>query len=1036
MKKSLLLCTVSGVLLYSYSNLSYALNATTTPPSTGNYTPGSSKAQPASTITTPTGKDNPTSSFSSKENPPTTVPSKSSPLEKPASSMKQTSGNSTSKQGSSDAPKPEAKSPSKEIVATDEVAASGTPRTLTQTSGDSATTLKAQTTANVQSTPIKPQSTGNDVTRSTTKGPQEPTTTDISSPAGETLQLAQVGTKPTETGTGAKSRRRQGAEESPSTKPSTKENSPNFPVSSTQSEPKKPATGVPPTLVKQVTEQPVAVKPVLEKKVPEQPIAAQPEKPMQIEEVQSGIRAVNGETVALHNAKIYDRNLAVIAEGKNSVIKIVEGTVTANFIALAASDGGAVYATGVAVTTVSAGLVNTNATINLKDSTVHVTGDYAASGIIFLSNPYIPRERYTRSAEKKANADNAIQEQNLANQVNLNNTKLFVKNGVGISIYGADMSAEISLKNSEIHADVLLKNTKEKGNSAHPFTLTADHSFLEGRVRTLAENKTVFDLKNHTKWFLKEDKNVLDDDKNQSNYKQFGVNEKSYSNLSRLSITDSSVVFDKPIAGYYQTLFVGPKSQQGGETSNKPVAYSATGTAEIHLNTKWSSHSPVREQETDRVVIDGDVSGSTIVHINLLEKDQKITDSSSIWGEHMASLPSETHGISVIQVSGKANENSFKLAGEYITMGGLPYKYVLTAYAPGASHANQNLFGKNDNNFWDYRLQNAYIDKDKKIRALLPQVANYLVTPSALFSAEFSDVNNQNALLDNMRATVFGAENNKKKGIFFSSYGEKVTLFSNRDPLHYGYGADVNYTALQGGVVLATLESKDISTHFGLVGTYGKLAFTPKDMEDSEKTALDKWSLTAYSGIQHSSGLYVNTLLSYGKLKGNITTALVGNAAKLDGTEMLSASATVGQKLATSSKRLMFEPQAQLVYQNLLFNVFSDANNLEVDMGNPRQWLVRLGGRLTQTLTTTEEKNAISLYGKLNVLKAFGDGGTIKIADTFYLDPTGSSIEGGIGVNAYLSQNIAFHGDISYKQKLQKAGVSGTNFSGGIRYHF
>ncbi|MCX5511560.1 autotransporter outer membrane beta-barrel domain-containing protein, partial [Pseudomonas sp. BJa3] len=72
----------------------------------------------------------------------------------------------------------------------------------------------------------------------------------------------------------------------------------------------------------------------------------------------------------------------------------------------------------------------------------------------------------------------------------------------------------------------------------------------------------------------------------------------------------------------------------------------------------------------------------------------------------------------------------------------------------------------------------------------------------------------------------------------------------------------------------------------------------------------------------------------------------------------------------------------------------------------------------------------------LNILKAFGENETIKIADTFYLDPTGSSIEGGIGVNASLSENIVLHGDISYRQKLQKAGVFGTSFSGGVRYHF
>ncbi|WP_208431945.1 autotransporter outer membrane beta-barrel domain-containing protein, partial [Bartonella bovis] len=221
---------------------------------------------------------------------------------------------------------------------------------------------------------------------------------------------------------------------------------------------------------------------------------------------------------------------------------------------------------------------------------------------------------------------------------------------------------------------------------------------------------------------------------------------------------------------------------------------------------------------------------------------------------------------------------------------------------------------------------------------------------------------------------------------------------------HYGYDADVNYTAIQLGIVLATLESKNISTHFGLLGTYGTLTFIPKNMEDSKKTTLNKWSLTAYNDFQHSNGIYVNTLLSYGTVKGNITTALIGNVAKLDSTETLSVSTTIGQKLATGTKGLIFEPQAQFTYQNLMFDVLSDANDFEVDMNNPHQWLIRVGGRLTQNLTTIEEDNTVSFYGKLNMIKAFGDGETIKIVDTFYLDPTGSSIEVGVGVNALFSQ--------------------------------
>ncbi|WP_404978416.1 autotransporter outer membrane beta-barrel domain-containing protein [Bartonella sp. ML70XJBT.G] len=774
--------------------------------------------------------------------------------------------------------------------------------------------------------------------------------------------------------------------------------------------------------------------------MPKQPVPEQPEQPEQGKNTQSKVEAKAGKTVELHDAEVQDRYFAVSAEGENSLVKIHGGTVEANFVALSVSDGGTIDATGVNVTTALTGLFNINGTINLKDSTITVTSDYGANGIIFRNDPYFAsRQRHARSAETKSDTN---QEQNLVNQVTLKNTKLFVENGVGISIYGLDVDAEVFLKNSAIHADLLVKNATELGGGTHSFILTADHSDLEGRVRTLSENQTLFDLKNGTKWLLKANKNTEHNDKDLSDYEPFGAHEKTYSNLSALQLADSTIMFETPKEGQYQTLFVGPpprqeeKESEDSNGSHAAVVYSAKGKAEVHLNSRWSKHSPVTEQATDRLIIHGDVSGTTTVHVNLLESNQKMTDSGSVWGEQMLSLPVESHGISLIQVSGKASENSFKLAEGYLTMAGLPYKYVLTGFAPGTSHESQNLFGQNNSDFWDFRLQNDYLDKDKKIRAVLPQVANYVVMPSALFSAGYADVNNQNTLLDNIYTTIFVEKHKKKNAFFLSSYGEKVTLSSNRDPLHYGYGADINYNALQGGVVLAALESKNISTHFGLLGTYGKLSFTPKGMEDSEKTTLDKWSLTAYSGVKHSNGLYVNALLSYGALKGNITTPLIGHAAKLDGTKILNVSATVGQKLATGMQGLMFEPQAQFIYQSLMFDVLSDANNFEVDMNNPHQWLVRIGGRLTQTLTTLEENYPVSFYSKLNVIKTFGDGGTIKIADTFYLDPMGSSIEGGVGFNAFLSQNIALHGDVSYRQKLQKAGVSGTNFSGGIRYQF
>ncbi|WP_035463547.1 autotransporter outer membrane beta-barrel domain-containing protein, partial [Bartonella birtlesii] len=485
----------------------------------------------------------------------------------------------------------------------------------------------------------------------------------------------------------------------------------------------------------------------------------------------------------------------------------------------------------------------------------------------------------------------------------------------------------------------------------------------------------------------------------------------------------------------------------------------------IYFNSEWSDGLKTEQQKTDRLLVHGNVSGTTTIYFNNLSNNEKL--------ETESSLALNARGLSLIQVSGEASETSFKLANGYVTIGELPYKYVLNTYGPtsarGKADSTQNLLGsisqeseentlkdyasyvisenalegvpKNEEksqneNFWDFRLQKATLDKEGKIRALVPQVASYLVMSNAIFSTGFSDVNKQNTLLDDMQSSMMRAAENKNKGVFFSAYGNKMTLFSNRTPLQYGYGADVHYAALQAGITLATLEKQSITANFGLLGTYGKLDFTPKDMEGADKSTLDKWSLAAYGSFRHDNGFYVNALFSYAALNGNITTALIGNTAELKNTAALNISATAGQKLATDIKDLIFEPQAQLIYQHVAFGTLSDADGFKVNMGTPHKWLLRVGGRLTQTALPIEKGCAISFYGKLNVLKTFADNGTIQIVDTFHLDSMGAALEGGLGMNARLSRNIVLHADVNYQHKLQKAGVSGINISGGMRYRF
>ncbi len=633
-----------------------------------------------------------------------------------------------------------------------------------------------------------------------------------------------------------------------------------------------------------------------------------------------------------------------------------------------------------------------------------------------------------------------------SNEINLTNAELHAENGTGILIgafadddieNNADLAiGTANLKNSEIHADVLLGNgiyweDKEfwdqvglKETSNGTFTLSADQSTLEGRANIAKDRNVHFDLKNDTKWTLKISKNEKDIDGD-----LLDIAQRSRSDVAVLSLNNSSIIFEKPTEDHYQTLHIG-----SGKPDTQAV-YNASGDAKIYFNAEWSDGAAIDDQKTDRLLINGDVAGTTSVYVTGRLEENNV--------EANTSAAANMRGLSLIQVSGKAEENSFKLVNGYTTRGGLPDMYTLRAYGPDSSQGKadiaQNLFDEKNENFWDFRLQPELLGTGSgsgpSVIAPVPQTASYLVMPNALFYTGLKDMAKQNALLANIRTSVLGKEEEKQTGFFLYTYGSTGTLSSERGPLKYGYGADIRYAALQAGITLAAIEGQNTTTHFGFVGTYGQLSFTPKDISDAGKNTLDKWSLSAYGSIQHYSGFYIDTLLSYGIFKGNITNAIRGNTAKLNDAKMLNISTTVGKEFVTEVEDLIFEPQAQIAYQHLMFNTIKDADNLTIDMNNPSQWLIRVGGRLTKTIST-ENSRPLSFYGKVNLIKTFGDDGTIHIGRDFELDSMGPAIEGGLGINAQLSHNFSLHGDVSYQQKLQKTGISSASFSGGIRYQF
>ncbi|WP_375685348.1 autotransporter outer membrane beta-barrel domain-containing protein [Bartonella sp. TT110JLCBS] len=659
---------------------------------------------------------------------------------------------------------------------------------------------------------------------------------------------------------------------------------------------------------------------------------------------------------------------------------------------------------------------------NIESSTVRVEGD-GVYGIYF--DGLIQKEASQQNRSKDLETEKAIvakrsavskQEKTpigITGTVSLKKTGFEVANG--IAIYGNNSGGHVSLENKTTLAGDLLLRAENGSN----ISVSVDSSIAKGDVRVDKSSYAKLDLANSSQWILK-----------RSTQKNLGTSDLGCvdSCISSVSLVNSAINFaPSESEGKYQTLHIG---------NGKGTVYAAQGDAVIHLNARLNPRDPSDQQVTDRLVIHGDVSGKTKIHVR--------GDAGNV-GDGKANAKI-AHSVSIIQVYGQAKKDSFQLDGNYVALRNSPYKYTLRAYAPEATSKQEHVqqkFVKDGGEFWNFRLENQYVKSvgsaalpEQFVRSVVPQVPTYLSLPNSVFHAGLMDISNQNKQLETLRMTSTGmVEVRENPALYLRGYGGSYRYASDLSALEYGYDGDLSYNGVEAGVLLQTIENTDSAISFGVMGTYGKLSLQPLNVEQSQKSAFDKWTATVYGSMQHNVGFYVDGLLSYGLFKGDVLTLARGKTATLKGNP-LSVSLAGGQTIMTGYKGVVFDPQVQVVYQHLQFNKARDIDNFDIEMGNLNQWVARVGGRLTKIPTGSEGVNAIAFYGKLYLAHGFEGKQSVHFNDAFKLGAFGSSLEAGLGFNAKLLPQFSLHADILYQHKLNKAGFSGTSFSGGVRYQF
>ncbi|OLL27507.1 hypothetical protein BTH42_32205 [Burkholderia sp. SRS-W-2-2016] len=480
--------------------------------------------------------------------------------------------------------------------------------------------------------------------------------------------------------------------------------------------------------------------------------------------------------------------------------------------------------------------------------------------------------------------------------------------------------------------------------------------------------------------------------------------------------------------------------------------YAGGTAATVTMNTLINPGGPLANQLTDRLLVEGNTSGTTLVTVKPLAESPGGTTSPT-------GVIDASEGISIVQVAGNSTQQAFALPGGYVVAPSSPHEYRLYAYGPGSSHgpadAAQALVG-NGGNHWDYRLQSAYVTPEGPVDPeppalnggqvdpevvipsearpeVVPQVAAYVTAPAALLYAGMIDMDSLHRRLGEIRDDQALDRDGGPGEMFIRAYGGNFNYSTNIAFKNFGYDASGDYSAIQFGANALRYRTEGGLWRFGLAGSVGWLHFEPQAVDGPSSSRSDVYRLSGYGTYQSRQGWYVDSIVSVGWFNGTVNTSSRGEAMKLEGNDY-AASLEAGYPFALPY-HLNIEPQLQLVGQHLSFHNAVDADGLPVNIGSQNQVTGRLGVRVTRPVDVVSGR--VTPYLGVDVLHAFADGTVVQVGDEgFTSGKMGDAVQFSIGVNGTTSPKLSLYGRVSYQQSFGSAGFRGWLVNAGARYLF
>jgi outer membrane autotransporter protein len=505
----------------------------------------------------------------------------------------------------------------------------------------------------------------------------------------------------------------------------------------------------------------------------------------------------------------------------------------------------------------------------------------------------------------------------------------------------------------------------------------------------------------------------------------------------------------------------------------------------VKMITDLNEGGVVSNQFTDSLRIAGNAnSGVTTLIVTPADiSTGKLTDLN-----HTSSMEAY-EGISVAQVAGNANANSFALQGGYLAFG--PWSYKLYSFAPGSSDANQRqVAGGLENTFWDYRIGNVYVcegDDCKKAarpvavtpinpgtpeepsvpvdpnaqplvnppddgcvvdgvdncapgrQAVTPQVPSYISAPVALAYYNAAIMDNLHKRLGELRHEESRPDGNGGE-MFLRYIGSNMTYKTNVGFKQFGYDFDMDYSAVQLGGNLLRLDGDKDSLRGGLAYTHGNNRVRPKAADGFSSTTFNSDSIALYLSWQRQNGFYMDGALSLDRHRGETDIPRQKEVGSPKG-KSWSASLESGYPYLFDNG-LKLEPQAQLMYTRINMDNFIDEDRTTVDYQNYSQTIGRLGLRADRTWVDDAGRQ-YTPYVRANYYRGWGGEAKTTIgaegfdvSHTFTSGKFGQIGELGVGGTATFKKDVSLYAEVDYRKEINSNGAKGWGYTGGVRWTF